>query len=366
MSQSLTDSQTSVIAIETLAEQTLALYRQHQEREKRRQEDQTHQKDQQMAAALRALLETELESDLLAVLSVRYVTHHRERNETQTEAVFTYAGLDWHLSQEFVTRQSADWSWAIRAAKVGSGWYQHELSTHAAPLTLRTTLLIKLGECLEKARQEAQEAATREQRQIQAEADERAEDKRKERERAARIQEADQEDARLRGEINALVEQAKSTMWRWPRGVTITIYHMTYNTAIGRGEDDEAVIEQENGWTSVDRLDEAGYIRLEATKPSFWSAISKAYEIKLDPATHMPIWERLTISNVNDLPGELCEEITVSIPHVFSRYSDLDEKCRLVQVEEYGYDEHAYQEHVGLVPLPWVRALVEQAAQKAR
>ncbi|HZU03412.1 MAG TPA: hypothetical protein VFA10_27345 [Ktedonobacteraceae bacterium] len=365
MSQSLTDSQTSVIALETLAEQTLALYRQHQEREKRRQADQTRQKDQQMAAALRALLETELESDLLAVLSVRYVTQHRERNETQTEAVFTYAGLDWHLSQEIATRQPTDWSWVIRAAKVGSGWYQHELTTHAAPLTLRTTLLLKLGECLEKARQEAQEAAAQEQRQIQAEADERAEDERKERERAARLEAADQEDARLRGEINALVEQAKSTMWRWPRGVTICIYRVSYNTAIGRGEEGESVVEQESGWTSTDHLDEAGYIRLEATKPSFWSAIRDACEIKLDPATHMPIWKRLTISSVNDLPSELCEEITVSMPHVVSRYSDLDEKCRLVQVEEYGYDEHAYQEHVGLIPLPWIRALV-QATQEAR
>jgi len=358
----MTDTQTSVLPhVETLAQQTLALSRQHQEREQRRQADQTRQKEQQQAAVLRTLLETELEPDLLAVLNIRYITH-RDRGEASTSACFPYAGLDWHLRQEMVSRQSLDWRWSIRAATGSSGWYLHEAS--ASPLCLRTTLLLTLGERLETVGKQAQEAEVQQRRRRQAEADEQAERERQERERTAHIAQADQEDARLRAEIDALKEQTLATMWRWPAGVRIAIYRLASTTAVGRGEDGDAVIEQESGWTSVDRLDDDGYIRLEASKTS-WGGRAEAEEVKLDPATHMPIWKRMMIESVDDLPAELREEITVGIPSVVSRSNrDLDRKCRLVQVETSQYDERAYCEQVGSVPLAWVRTLAEQAAQK--
>ncbi len=94
------------------------------------------------------------------------------------------------------------------------------------------------------------------------------------------------------------------------------------------------------------------------------SYASKPREVKLDPARHAPLWERIIVGSIEELPGELRTEVRVSLPNVVSCCDyDLDGAYRLREVEELGRDEDPYSEHVGYVPLPWIRALVEQAAQ---
>ena len=86
--------------VDTLADQTLALYRQHQERERQSEIDRMQQQDRQAIAVFKTLLETEVEADLLAALSVTYEAHHERNDVPQIAAVFSYAGVAWHLSQE--------------------------------------------------------------------------------------------------------------------------------------------------------------------------------------------------------------------------------------------------------------------------
>jgi hypothetical protein len=74
-----------------------------------------------------------------------------------------------------------------------------------------------------------------------------------------------------------------------------------------------------------------------------------------------PHW---VVGSVKDLSSELRTEVRVSLPDVVSCCDyDLDGVYRLRKVEELGRDEDPYSEHVGSIPLPWICAFVEQAAQ---
>src|SRR5260221_2612219 len=84
--------------VDTLADLTLARYRQHQERERQHEEDRVRQQDQQAIAVFKTLLEIEVEADLLAALSVTYEAHHEHNDVPQISAVFSYAGAAWHSS----------------------------------------------------------------------------------------------------------------------------------------------------------------------------------------------------------------------------------------------------------------------------
>src|SRR5260370_16803981 len=133
--------------VDTLADQTLARYRQHKEGERQCGEERVRQQDQQAIAVFKTLLETEVETDLLAALSVTYEAHHEHNDIPQIAAVFSYAGVAWHLSQEW-QRQPGEWRWAIRATHHGNGSRSslYDLSTAASPQALRTTLFLKLGQ----------------------------------------------------------------------------------------------------------------------------------------------------------------------------------------------------------------------------
>lgn len=353
--------------VDTLADQTLLQILQHQNREKLRQEEQTNQKDTQAIAILQTLLSTEIEHDLLTVLSLSYAVHRDSYGSPHTQATFRYAGVDWHLSQVYPNRTPDTWQWSIRATHPGYSYNSQisDLTNNAPPLALQRALLLKLGERRLQLQRLEQEAAENERKQLQARTDADGVQKQKERERVERIAAADGEHAKWQAQIDTLKQQELERLWRWPTGVQIALYRITYTTGIGQSDDDEVVLEQKNEWTATDRLDSEGYIRIEPVR-SYWNE-TQFREIKLDPSTHMPIWERIIVGNTNELPKELCEEITVSIPNVYFRSDGaLDETRRLVYDEESNYfDENTYSERVGLRPVAWVRVLVEQQTQRA-
>ena len=349
--------------LDPLADQTLALYRQHRQRERQREEDRMRQQDRQAIAAFKTLLETETEADLLAALSVTYEAHHERSDVPQIAAVFSYAGVEWHLCQEW-QRQPGEWRWSIRATRHGSCSSLYDLSTAASPQTLRTTLLLKLGERREQLLREEQEATERKRRQQQAEGEAHAMQEREAQKRALRSVRAEQEHTSWKEQLDALKQVALEHLWQWPDGMRVSLYHVTYCAGIGRGEDDEPILEREGGWTRIDHLDEHGYLRLETTKPYSWSKATEPRTVKLSPAIHLPIWERWTIGSVDELPSELREEVIVSLPGVVARRDeDLETGFRLTRVEQ-AYSEDYYQECLGLVPLAWIRTLVDQAASE--
>jgi hypothetical protein len=358
-----TQHQQVSLHIDTLADQTLALYRQHQQRERQCGEDRMRQQDQQAMAVFKLLLETEVETDLLAALSVTYEAHHEHNDIPQIAAVFSYAGVEWHLSQEW-QRQPGEWRWAIHPTQHGYGSRSslYDLSTIASPQALRTTLFLKLGERREQLLREEHEATERKRKQQQAEEETHAMQEREAQKRALRRAQAVQEHRSWSEQLDALKQGALQRLWRWPEELCISLYHVSYCAGIGRGEDDEPVLEHAGGWTGTDHLDEHGYLRLEPAKPSSWSKATAPRTIKLSPAIHLPIWERWTVGSVDELPSELREEVIVSLPGVVARRDeDLDAGFRLTR-DEQAYSEDYFQECIGRVPLAWVRTLVDQAA----
>lgn len=353
------------VNVDIRADQALALYRQQALRTQRRHEEEMARREQQAVAVLQTLLRTELDPGLLAALGITYEVMHRERttDPPHVKVVFFYAGLDWHISQE---DDRGDWKWTIRAMNHGSTYSSHhELSASAEPTHLEITLLLKLGECREQMRRAQQEAAEQEQRQQLAVAAAQAREEQAALQMAQQIAKADEEHACLTEQFGALKEQALATLWRWPDGVRISLYRVTYCAGIGRGENEEPVLEHEGGWTGTDQVDAEGYVRLEPAKTFPWSRASSSRDIKLSSAL-LPIWQRLTIGDVDDLPEGLREEVKVWLPGVVLRQDERDGKQRFVQVGQelrYG-DETPYQETVGQIPLSWVRSLVEQAANE--
>ena len=353
--------------VDTLAEQALALSRRHQQRERQCEEDHMRQQDQQAMAVFKTLLETEVEADLLAALSVTYEAHHEQSDVPRIAAVFSYARVEWRISQEW-QRQPGEWRWAIRATHHGYGSRSslYDLSTAVSPQALRTTLFLKLGERREQLLREEHEATERQRRQQQAEEEAQALQEREAQKRALHRAQAVQEHRSWSEHLDALKQEAFQQLWRWPEELRISLYHVSYCTGLGRGEDDEPVLERAGGWTGTDQLDEHGYLRLEPIKSYSWSKATKPRTIKLSPSMHLPIWERWTVGSVDELPGELREEVIVSLPGVVARRDEeLDASFRLTR-DEGAYSEDYYQECIGHIPLAWIRALVDQAAASAQ
>jgi hypothetical protein len=352
--------------VDRLADHMLALYQQEQREQQQRKAAEQAQQDQQAIAVLQALLTTEIEPDLLSALDISYVVRRGSSSSGHAEAVLSYAGIIWHISQDGPRYAGESWRWSITAER-REPCYSCEianLSRSAEPHTLRTVLLLQFGLRREQLRQQAEEAARKEEEQREARAQAQAEKEREARERAERLAQAVQEDAYWSAQIAARRRDIEAGMWRWPEGVQVTLYRLTYTSGKAYGDEGEPVVQQEQGWCASDHLDEAGYIRLEPVRTYSRSYSTKPREIKLDPGVHAPLWERIVVGSVEELPGELRTEVLVSLPDVVSCCNyDLDGVYRLRKVEELGRDEDPYSEHVGYVPLPWIRAFVEQAAQ---
>lgn len=141
-----------------------------------------------------------------------------------------------------------------------------------------------------------------------------------------RYREVAAEQARQEAEHEAALNEARERLWRWPAGREVTIYGWRWCIAAGSGDEDA---EFDAGWSLQDRLDRDGYVRLEI-------AISRGQRrrriLRLDPAAHKMVVERITFSSTEMLPHELREIV----------YLDGDDS-----------------EEVGRQPVAWLRALID-------
>ncbi len=332
---------------------------QYQDRQYQQQEHRTRRHEQQALAVLRALLETELEADVRESLQLTYQLRPRQRASfpMQVEAVFSALGFTWHLTHEQPWRQG-EWHWEIAlTASENQRWHRllHDFPLHTTPLTLQQTLLEAVDQCRRRLEQEAREAAERE-------AALRQEQEQEARERAARLEQAAREDAHWRAEFARRRQELQAALWRWPQDVCVSIYRVRYLTTVGHDENGAVVTEHEEGWCRQDHLSQDGYLCLESTRSG--RSLKKSRYLKLDPAYHLPIWERRDIASIEDLPLSLCEPVIISFPGVVER-SDEQGVPRLRQLDEPDVDADLfseYQEDLGRVPLPWIRALAEEQA----
>lgn len=157
----------------------------------------------------------------------------------------------------------------------------------------------------------------------------------------------------ISAEIGTLIAQRLADevahLWQWKLGATITLYSVRYCTGAHLIEEEGAEFDYANGWTLTDELDADGYIHLIGKNPR---------HLRLDPHTHMPIWERHTFASIDDLPSYFRERSGFVIEGITKAFfSDGKERWIYESGESWGFS--AAPE--GL-PVEWVRALVDQQA----
>lgn len=184
----------------------------------------------------------------------------------------------------------------------------------------------------------------------------------REKERAAAARDRllrDQEEAALlaaadeiHAEIEALIAQRtaeeEAKLWQWRPGVTITLYTVRYCTGTRYVEEEGSEFDYSTGWTLTDTLDENGYLTLMNYKPR---------HLRLDPYTHMPIWERHTFSSIDELPVPLLERSGFVVKGITKRCF-IDGHWRWVYDDSKAWGCTAAPD--GL-PVEWVRELVNAA-----
>jgi len=274
----------------------------------------------QVRSWIEAALSVEVR-DALAI-SVRYDADASYK----AAVVFTDAGGRWALKPWFERRQQPQDTpcWTI-APPAGFG---HD--TNATSQQLGERILLLLGQARATAQQRAEQQA-----KYQAEQD------RMDAERKARWEADVAADARCQVRIAQATEQAQRELWRWPEGQAITIYHWRWCTSAPAYGDDGPSAEYDNGWSTQDRLDGAGYVPFEA------EIYQNACTLRLDMQAHKPVVERHTIRSFDALPTVLQEHVSVVLPGIAAYNGMLHEEAG------------EYPISIGKRPVAWVRALLE-------
>lgn len=282
----------------------------------------------------------ELGDELLRALNPRY----EARIHIKTASVTAY----WQDkdSETAWTLDSADKRWMLKATnKRGTSDLNWDSIITG---TLREKLLLGIGFVRENAataRVRAEAARIeREEQRIQAERDRLL----REQEEAALLAAADEIHAEIEALIAQRIAEEQAKLWQWKPGATITLYTVKYCTGTRYVEDEGSEFDYATGWTLTDELDANGYLKLIMPKERY---------LRLDPHTHMPIWERHTFSSFDELPRDLRERSGFIVEGITKRCFD-DGKWRWVYDDSEAWGCTAAPE--GL-PAEWVRFLVDGA-----
>lgn len=292
-----------------------------------------------------------LDPQLLVELGMKVVFYRVSAFSTDEDiqAAFTFEDVPFTIRRRGESNmQPPTWKWIVEAKEPGFNAYFTYVTD---PSETETCLLIGLGKI----------------RAIRTE--ERAKDAQKERDRQAVIDQNNAKAAEARqthatmiadkrlqhADLEAQVERqiaaAKARLWTWREGCTLTYYGITWN--VGGSGDDYAY---ESGYCLTDRLDGgdgdfgSGYITVYPR-----NSYDKTRVVKLDVTAHKVVWERFSAASMLDLPGNLCEEVTVNIPGIY--YDNFNGERLLVKSDS----EAGLRLVIGAQPLKWIRDVVDGA-----
>jgi hypothetical protein len=197
--------------------------------------------------------------------------------------------------------------------------------------TLEHDLLLVLGAIRQRADRQAKEVATW---------------RREEERRAAFAAARQAESERLEARIEETVAAARAAAWQWPHGREVVLYRWTYQTGGGVYED-TYIAEHDQGWTTVDRLDNAGYVEFlpDLSHPS--------RVLKLDTQAHKPVIERHVFRAVGDLPYDLREHVDIRIDGIANVADYGEPPCYAEQ--DGGYVSRMLDPQ----PIAWLRKLID-------
>jgi hypothetical protein len=320
-------------------------------------------------AEFRQVLETDLGTELIAALGIRYEHYEDRSDQLIVVARFTFETAHLTLSlkrRTYGLLASRQWTLgptlSANGYVIGPEWLKPTNTIQTEPDTLRDTLLANLGivrqmradydaeqtrQAEAKAIQDAERAATV-QRQAQ-------EQKERQAQIAAQMEIWNAEQARLQAVVDQAREKAIAAAWRWPEGVRVTIFRATWCDGIGYDEG-QPYTSTEAGWTLTDRLADDGYLHLQKAR------YERERHVRLDMQVHKPVWEAITINDMDSLPDALSEQMGMRIQGVCwgERSDHPNHSYHRGWVEN---PEESFSSPLDLSqPVEWVRRLVDAAA----
>lgn len=293
------------------------------------------------------LLTGELGAELLDALHPIYEARlHQKLASVTAQWHDDDSATDWSLTR---LSDSFDAIFALKAWSVrGSSMATHLDWSAIRQRELRHKLLSGIGfvrEVVEAQRKKDEIVRLqREEQQQQAERDRQL----REQEEAELLAAADEVHAEIEALIAQRTAEEQAKLWQWKPGATITLYTVRYCTGTRYVEEEGSEFDYATGWTLTDELDANGYLKLIMPKERY---------LRLDPHTHMPIWERHTFSTFDELPRDLRERSGFVIEGITKRNFS-DGKWRWVYDRSESWGCTAAPD--GL-PVEWVRFLVDGA-----
>lgn len=161
-----------------------------------------------------------------------------------------------------------------------------------------------------------------------------------------------QADLEIRAELEILKETTPLS-WTWKEGVTVTFYVMSWAIGAIAGEGGEISADYDADYTLVDELDEHGYITVINPR-------GEQRTIKLDMIAHKPIWQRFTVSSIDELPAKLTKKEYATLRGVSAETEWGYDDTRRVKRYHYATDSSSEDVEVGVIPVQWVRDLVDR------
>ncbi len=332
--------------LDALIAQTYGQYQTEQAAEQAEKQSAEQAAKQEAVSSFLALLEAEIGTEMFDTLGI-------------TMSVDTMNGK-WFATGQWMDEQSGT-AWRISSSKgllthtgrAAEGWTVNVASAFmvgsisASSGNTRDAILIGLGTVREKAdrirAKNAKELAERERRRQEAEVEtQKALEQRAERERIS---------AAIEGSIEEQRIEALSSAWLWPAGKQVTIYVLQYCTGAAFGDEDGVNFDYRTVYTMTDELDDRGYITVFDPARRFTPET-----IRLSIAHHKPVFERLVITGLDEVPSAI---LTGNIEFV----------VRGVKRDEYSgglwyYAEGERMHRIAAaraLPAQWLRDLVDRA-----
>ena len=294
--------------------------------------------------ALRTRLTAALTPELCDLLSVAFHAH----GSGALEASGSFKDGD----RTFNITAMRD-GWRVKAPLPGRSERNEVYSSQNLP----TGLLVLIGEVREYMRKHVEAELQRQREQIEAEA--RRKLQQQDREAAEKAEKAARQATHeaIAAEVAAL--QAAGPSWRWPEKTGIRFYLVRWMTGMVQVRTDfddedgaDFAIDYSHGWALNPRLDADGFVNLLPT-PEHPGGTRR---LKLNPAAHLPTFEELIATCVEDLPSVFVERETRTLMNVRVDWNYLTDEPDCYHRDE----EYAYEVYVGDRPVAWLREHIDR------
>jgi hypothetical protein len=168
--------------------------------------------------------------------------------------------------------------------------------------------------------------------------------------------------AELVAEVERQKTAALAALWQWPAGVTLTLYRWRWNIAAAVGENNELVVDYDDGWSLQAEPNYDGFV-------FFQPAIGRPRGLAIKPA-NVAFIERHTFARVADLHDDLVLAENLPILGIgYQRYHEViataDGDRVQVSTEDGGPvllrgEDRELRIELGNIPKRWVRELLDQ------